>query len=129
MGEKLGVILVQLPPYFRKDTEVLNDFLHSYSGKARLAVEFRHDSWFSDEVLGLLEEHQSSLAVVESEDRPALRRVTAPFVYVRLRKGVYAEDELSDWAQWLHTLAQDVFVYLKHDEQAPVLAQQLIGKL
>lgn len=129
MGEKLGVLLVQLPPYFRKDTGVLNDFLQSYSPKARLAVEFRHDSWFSDDVLRLLEEHHSSLAVVESEDRSALRQVTAPFVYVRLRKGAYAEDELSDWAKWLHSLKQEVFVYLKHDEQAPVLAQQLIEKL
>jgi len=129
LQEKLGTILVQLPPYFRKDTEVLSAFLSRYAKKARLAFEFRHASWFDDETYSLLRKHQSALAVVEAEEQEAVRELTADFVYMRLRKGDYSQKELAAWAEWIRSQEVDVFCYLKHDEKAPVLAQQLLTAL
>lgn len=129
LGDKLGTILVQLPPYFRKDLTLLHNFLEKHSEAARLAVEFRHESWFTQETLELLEEHGASLVIVEADERPALREVTAPFVYLRLRKSGYTDEELQDWVRWIRLQQREVFVYLKHEEQAPSLAQCLLRAL
>ncbi|MDA2926409.1 DUF72 domain-containing protein [Acidobacteria bacterium AH-259-G07] len=126
LGDKLGTLLVQLPPYFREDKKVLEDFLQKYSKKAALAFEFRHPSWLTDNTFELLEAHAVALVVAESDERPALRTVTAPFVYVRLRKSEYSEDELQEWARWIASQKREAFVYLKHDTEAPRLAKQLI---
>jgi uncharacterized protein YecE (DUF72 family) len=123
---KLGTILVQLPPYFKRDDAVLKNFLQRNSKSARLAVEFRHDSWLNDEVYAILHEYGCALGVVEAEERAAVQKVTGPFCYMRLRKGDYTKDELAAWADWMRKQNSDVYCYLKHDERAPVLAQQLL---
>ncbi|MBM3801948.1 MAG: DUF72 domain-containing protein [Acidimicrobiia bacterium] len=90
---KLATLLVQLPPFLRKDSSALEAFLATYSSQARLAFEFRHASWFSDEILELLQKHRAALAVVEKEEgdsAEAPRQATGPFVYMRLRKGNYS---------------------------------------
>ena len=125
LGDKLGTILVQLPPYFRKDLASLSNFLQQNSGMVRLAVEFRHESWFCQDTFDLLEEHETSLVVVEADERPALRQITAPFVYLRLRKSGYKEEELQDWIGWIRSQQREVFAYFKHEEEAPGLAQRL----
>lgn len=125
MEPKLACILVQLPPWFKQDLEILNDFLRRYAPKAPLTLEFRHDSWFQENTYQMLERHGVPLAVVEADDRPALRRVTGSFVYSRLRKVEYADGDLSDWAEWFSSLSVDAFVYLKHAASAPQLARQL----
>ncbi len=132
LREKLGTVLVQLPPYFRKDLAVIEDFLAKFASKGRLAFEFRHPSWLGDETYRLLEKHESSLAVVEKEvgeGAEAPREVTGPFVYMRLRKGEYSKSELLEWAKWIRKQTGDVYCYLKHDEKAPLLAKQLIEAL
>ncbi|MFB3903291.1 MAG: DUF72 domain-containing protein [Acidobacteriota bacterium] len=126
---KLAAILVQLPPYFRKDTAVLGDFLDKYGRSLPLAFEFRHASWQSPDVLDLLSNRQAALVLAETDEAPALREVTGPFVYVRLRKQSYRDGELQSWARWLLDQRRPCFVYLKHDEQAPVLAVQLFEML
>src|SRR5262245_6493072 len=86
LSEKLATLLVQLPPFFRKEIETLEDFLKRFSSQARLAFEFRHRSWFCDDVYQLLRQHQCALAVVEKEEgdvAEAPREVTAPFIYMR----------------------------------------------
>ena len=129
MKEKLGTILVQLPPYARKDAAALATFLSQYASRARLAFEFRHESWFDAEVYALLKEHESALAVVEAEEQEAVREITGNFVYMRLRKGDYTPKELRQWAKWIKQQTVDVYCYLKHDDKAPVLAKQLIDLL
>ena len=130
LKEKLGPILVQLPPNLKKNAEVLSDFLGKYATKGRLAFEFRHDSWFDDEVYDLLRKHNSALGVVEKEDgTEPVREVTGPFVYMRLRKGDYSAAELGEWASWIRKQTADVYCYLKHDQKAPVLATQLLEVL
>ncbi|HJZ12743.1 MAG TPA: DUF72 domain-containing protein, partial [Acidobacteriota bacterium] len=113
----------------RKDTEALEAFLARFAAKARLACEFRHESWFDDETYGILRKHNSALAVVEGEERETVREITANFVYMRLRKEDYTKQELNDWADWIQSHKIDVYCYLKHDEKAPVLAQQLLAIL
>lgn len=129
MKEKLGTILVQLPPYAKKDTASLATFLSQYASRARLAFEFRHASWFDKETYALLKEHQSALAVVEAEEQDAVREITGNFIYMRLRKGDYTMKELQQWATWIKQQTLDVYCYLKHDEKAPLLAKQLMDLL
>lgn len=132
LKEKLATLLVQLPPFLRKDLVTLEEFLKKFSSQARLSFEFRHASWFCDDLYQLLRKHQSALAVVEQEEgdgAEAPREVTAPFVYVRLRKGEYSDAELEEWAKWIRRQTVDVFCYLKHDDEAPLLAKRLLKSL
>jgi uncharacterized protein YecE (DUF72 family) len=132
LKEKLGPILVQLPPNYKKDTDMLDAFLTSFATKANLAFEFRHESWFTNDVYDLLRKHKTTLGIVEKEegegpDTP--REVTGSFVYMRLRKGDYSGDEMLGWARWIRSQSVPVYCYLKHDDRAPVLARELLGAL
>jgi uncharacterized protein YecE (DUF72 family) len=126
LAEKLGTILVQLPPYFQKNAEALEAFTSAYAKKARLAFEFRHISWMDAEIYTILRNHNCAWGVVEAEDREAIREITADFVYMRLRKGDYTREELQAWGDWIKAQSVEVYCYLKHDEKAPVLAKQLM---
>jgi len=128
---KLGPILVQLPPTFKKDVPVLEEFTAKFSPGRKLAFEFRHESWLDEEVFELLRRHACAFGVVETEDphKATPREVTGPFVYMRLRKGEYSEGELAEWAEWIRSQSVDVYCYLKHDERAPVLAEELLAEL
>jgi uncharacterized protein YecE (DUF72 family) len=132
LKEKLGPILVQLPPNFKKDLEVLEAFLEKFAKQAKLAFEFRHESWFDDELFRLLQKHNTAFGVVEKEEGESgatPREVTGSFVYMRLRKGDYSKDEMLDWARWIKGQTISVYCYLKHDERAPRLANQLLSAL
>jgi uncharacterized protein YecE (DUF72 family) len=132
LKEKLGPTLVQLPPNFKKDLEVLEAFLEKFAKQVRLAFEFRHASWFDDELFELLRKHNTAFGVVEKEEGESgvtPREVTGAFVYMRLRKGDYSSDEMLEWARWIRSQTVPVYCYLKHDERAPVLANQLLSAL
>ena len=131
LKEKMGPVLVQLPPNLRKDVPLLEEFLAAFSSRGKLAFEFRHQSWFEDDVYDLLRRNKCALGVVEKEDDAAtvVREVTAPFVYMRLRKGDYSDAELAEWAEWIRSRDAEVCCYLKHDELAPLLASRLIDAL
>lgn len=132
LKEKLGPILVQLPPNFKKDLEVLEAFLEKFAKQGRLAFEFPHASWFDDELFELLRKHNAAFGVVEKEEDESgatPREVTGPFVYMRLRKGDYSKDEMGYWARWIRAQTVPVYCYLKHDERAPVLARELLVAL
>jgi len=132
LKEKLGPILVQLPPNFKKDLVVLGEFLAKFATRGKLAFEFRHQSWFDDELFELLRQHKTAFGVVEKEEGEAgitPREVTGSFVYMRLRKGDYSKDELSDWARWIRAQSVPVYCYLKHDDRAPVLAKEMLEAL
>ena len=132
LKEKLGPILVQLPPNYKKDLEVLEAFLAKFAKQGRLAFEFRHASWFDDELFALLRKHNTAFGIVEKEEGEAgvtPREVTGGFVYMRLRKGEYSEEEMLDWARWMRAQTVPVYCYMKHDERAPVLAKRLLDAL
>ena len=115
---KLGPVLFQLPPFLRCDLPRLKDFLAQLSRDTRSAFEFRHDSWFTDEVFTLLREANAALCEAESEKLETPHVRTADFTYFRLRKQSYSAQERSELAKRVHELAQsgDVFTYFKHED-------------
>jgi uncharacterized protein YecE (DUF72 family) len=132
LADKLGAVLVQLPPNMKADVPRLDDFLARNAAKLPLAVEFRHATWLSEATYEVLRKHRVALAVVEREEGEAIsspRLVTGRFAYVRLRKGEYTDAALRDWADWLRAQDVSAYCYLKHDELGPVLAQRLLVHL
>lgn len=134
LGEKRGAVLIQLPPNFEKDAEVLGAFLKGLPRKMKPAFEFRHKSWFADEVYDLLRKHNAALCLAESEDLVTPREVTADFGYLRLRREDYTDKELAEWVEFVKKQAKhwsDVFIYFKHEVSGvgPVFAAKTQGLL
>ena len=84
LGEKVGVLLVQLPPQLEYDYPRLEYFLRESPAWIRLAIEFRSASWNREDVFALLEQHGAAYCVMSGARLPCVLRATAPFVYVRL---------------------------------------------
>jgi uncharacterized protein YecE (DUF72 family) len=131
LEDKLGPILFQLPPSFRKDAGVLSAFLEELPDGVRAVFEFRHKSWFDDEVFESLRAHNAALCIAESADLSTPIQVTADFGYLRLRREDYGSADISRWSEMLRSNAStwsDAFVYFKHEEQGigPKLAAELI---
>lgn len=125
LGEKLGPVLFQLPPFVRKDAGVLRDFFATLPKAARAAFEFRHPSWFDDEIFTILNEHGAALCGGDSDegDRSPPFVPTAKFGYLRLRAPSYDAASLGTWAERI--LAQpfdEAYVYLKHEVLGPSYA-------
>jgi uncharacterized protein YecE (DUF72 family) len=132
MGEKLGVVLFQLPPTFKKDAAVLSDFLPTLPDGMRAAFEFRHASWFGDDVFEVLRSQNAALCVAESEDLATPRVATADFGYVRARREDYTKAEITGWADFIRAQEHgwgEAFVYFKHEEKAvgPKFAGELLA--
>ncbi len=132
LDAKLGPILFQLPPNFKRDDERLANFLDILDPRLRYAFEFRHASWFDDAVLELLSASDVALCVSQGEKLDTPRVATGGFVYVRLRRDEYSDDELNDWHIWMAEQAGagcEVFAYLKHDEEgaSPEYALRLLA--
>ena len=118
LGERLGPILFQLPPYLRADVERLRDFLAVVPENVRAAFEFRHESWFVDEVYRALADHGAALVTADTGEKPAPVVETAGFGYARLRRPGYGEAELAEWAAALKRCGwSDVFVFFKHEDE------------
>jgi uncharacterized protein YecE (DUF72 family) len=132
-GDHLGPILVQLPPTFKFDRPLLEDFLALRPPAFLFAFEVRHPSWYTDETYAVLRQHQTALCLSETEKQTPPDVITAPFTYARLRLENYTAKQLKTWRQRLDTWLDqgiDVYVYLKHEDagKAPVYAHQLLGK-
>ena len=119
LGEKLGPTLFQCPPSLKKDMGRLRDFLALVPRTWRAALEFRHASWFDDEVYDALRSHDIALVTAEEDDEPSTPLVaTAAWGYLRLRRTAYADDELNGWLERIKAQPwQEAFVFLKHDEE------------
>lgn len=134
LGPRLGPLLFQLPPFMRKDVDRLSSFLDQIGAlpqRPRVAFEFRHASWFDDEVWAALRAHGAALCVAEGEALQAPLVATADWGYLRLRRDAYPDALVSEWAQKI--LAQpwsEAYVYIKHDEgDAPSVAKRLTEAL
>jgi uncharacterized protein YecE (DUF72 family) len=128
---KLGPILLQLPPNFMRDDAKLHEFLCGLPPDYRWAVEFRHESWRSPEVGDILRRHGVAWAMVDTDDQQVDSHDTARFWYIRLRRREYSKRRLTKWANLLleaRERGQDCYVYCKHeDEGSPwVWADQLL---
>ena len=127
LGPKLGPLLFQLPPYMKKDVELLEVFLHDLPTGLKPVVEFRHASWLSDDTYDVLRRFGVALCAADSEERTTPVEVTTSFGYLRLRRTDYDEAAL---AQWIERIAatpwNEVFVYFKHEDEGagPTFASQ-----
>lgn len=138
LGNKLGPILFQLPPYWRRDAARLEEFLHALPKQRRFAFEFRDPSWFHEEVYSLLRQHTAAFCVFDLAGQQSPALLTADFAYLRLHgpsefkyAGRYSRAQLRSWLRcaesWLAEGAQEVFVYFDNDEAgyAALNAQEL----
>jgi uncharacterized protein YecE (DUF72 family) len=130
LKQRMGPLLFQLPPNMKKDTGRLRDFLALFPKTVRAAFEFRHQSWFDDEIFALLREHQAALCIAEAEGDLEVPFVsTADWGYLRLRMPDYSDADLKAWlkkvrkAEW-----QDAFVFFKHEDEGkgPAMAKRFL---
>jgi uncharacterized protein YecE (DUF72 family) len=123
LGEQLGPTLFQLPPTFQKDAARLGSFLARLPRRWKAGLEFRHASWFDDQIYELLKLHDVALVTVdenESEGRGTPLIPTATWGYFRLRRGAYATRDLEAWAMRLSRNEwTESYVFLKHEEGSP----------
>jgi uncharacterized protein YecE (DUF72 family) len=131
LEDRLGAVLFRLPENMEKDIKRLEMFLKDLPPDAPAAFDFRHPSWFDDEVAALLRSHKRVLCIGDMEELPSRDIVkTADWGYVRLRRVRYSERELKKWLSriraqdWTHT-----FVFFKHEDEGtgPKLAAQFVA--
>jgi len=115
---KLGPVLFQLPPNFKCDLPRLGKFLAALPEGIRYAFEFRHSSWFVEEVFAQLRLSNVALCLAESEKLQTPNVVTADFCYLRLRKEKYSPRARKNLAGRIAEYASrgDVFAYFKHED-------------
>ena len=145
LGEKLAVILWQLPPNLRYNPERLEEFCQLLKAEyleKQHAFEFRHQSWLNEDCYDILSAHAFALCIPVGPGYPRQEQMTAPFSYIRFHSGEtrsnssYTDKELSQWAtkikQWLDE--RDVYVYFNNDasgfaiDNAKKLRDYLIAK-
>jgi uncharacterized protein YecE (DUF72 family) len=122
---KLGLLLFQLPPTFKVDTERLTSFLNIPElrtlGSTPIAFEFRHESWFNDEIYAILREHNAALCIAESDDlrTPEVHTATNHTCFRLRRTNGYSAEELDAFAKRFTSLAEtrDVYAYFKHEDE------------
>ena len=134
LGEKLGVVLFQLPPNFARDLDRLDAFLLDVPPGARAAFEFRHPSWFDESVYERFRARNLALCLADSEKLSTPAVATASYGYLRLRDEGYQDADLDHWADLIRQHQdrwQDTFVYFKHEEEGkgPEFARRLMDRL
>ncbi|MEK7215562.1 MAG: DUF72 domain-containing protein, partial [Chloroflexota bacterium] len=134
LGDKLGMLLFQLPPNLKIDLERFDQFLEWLPLGTRAAFEFRNDSWYDAEVYRRLADRQLALCVTDTEGSTTPVVASAPYAYFRLRDEGYTEAGLTAWARDILDKAQDltdVYVYFKHEDEGkgPAFAKTFEGLL
>lgn len=132
LDERLGPVLFQLPPTFKKDADLLNSFLREFPS-IRAAFEFRHESWFDNHIFELLRSRNIALCIADTDAIATPRKITANYGYLRLRREDYARADVERWAEFVRqqTSWVDAFVYFKHEAVGigPKLATQMMELL
>jgi len=125
LGDKLGPLLFQLPPNFKKEAGRLGELLALLPSGLRAAFEFRHESWFEEEVYALLRTRNAALCIADTEEGSTPAVATADFGYLRLRAVEYTDDDFGRWVETIHGVGaswRNAFVFFKHEIDAPRLA-------
>lgn len=130
LEDRLGAILFQLPPNMKKDLERLEKFLGHLPQTTKATFEFRHQTWFDDDVLKLLRESNRALCMSDTDDLPVTHiDKTAGWGYLRLRRVEYSDADLAEWANRIREQEwNEVFVFFKHEDEGtgPRLAKQFL---
>jgi uncharacterized protein YecE (DUF72 family) len=129
LGPRLGPLFFQLPPSFRKDAARLADLLVRLPPDLRVAFEFRHASWFADDVYECLRARNAALCVADTEEGSTPAVATADWGYLRLRAVDYTDAQLAGWLATMRRIGagwRDAFVFFKHEERGtgPALAKR-----
>jgi uncharacterized protein YecE (DUF72 family) len=126
---RLGPLLFQLPPNLKKDLPRLEAFLDEIPDTARAAFEFRHESWFDEDVFAALRARGAALCIADSEKISAPLVRTAAFTYFRLRDEGYQDADIARWTDRVRdaSRAGEVYVFFKHEEsgKGPAFAKQM----
>jgi uncharacterized protein YecE (DUF72 family) len=130
LKKQQGPLLFQLPPNFKKDVARLKRFLTLLDGQATVAFEFRHPSWFDEEVFACLRKHSVALCIADAEELPKTDFVTtAKWGYLRLRRPTYTTKQLQAWIDELRSAKlREAYVFFKHEETGagPKLAARFL---
>src|SRR6185312_15188180 len=125
LGPKAGPVLFQLPPMFEKNRERLAGFLKLLNPERRYAFEFRHASWYEDDILDLLRDNDIALCISDHHDAPSPWVATAQHVYVRGHgpggryRGHYGRNTLDKWQRWLNRITRGrAYVYFDNDQKS-----------
>ena len=128
--DRLGAVLFRMPEDFKKDLARLETFLKALPADTPTVFEFRHESWFDDEVLGLLRSHKRVLCVSDRDEMPMDHiDKTADWGYVRLRRVKYSDADLKGWIKRIKAQKwKDTYVFFKHEDKAtgPKLAARFV---
>ena len=128
---RLGPVLFQLPPNFKKDIPRFESFLDTLPPGTVAAFEFRNGSWFDDELYQRLRARNLALCIADSETRSTPVEITADYAYFRLRDEGYTPSEIKEWAKTIQektAACKEVYVYFKHEEagKGPEFAKVLL---
>jgi uncharacterized protein YecE (DUF72 family) len=132
LKDRLEAVLFQFPPFFKCDNERLASFLAALPPDIPAAFEFRHESWFTEEMYGILQGKGAALCVHDADDKTTPVRLTSRFAYLRLRKSRYSPESRAEWQETFRGwIAQgvDVFAFIKHQDnpEAPLVALEFGG--
>lgn len=137
-ARRLAPVLFQLPPNFKGDPQRLAAFLELLPRTLRVAFEFRHESWFMEEVYSVLKRRHAALCVAETDDFQTPRVFTAEFAYFRLRKSNYSPAARKKIADALRSVTRetpdvsvrDVYAFFKHEEnpKSPNWAREVLNQ-
>jgi len=129
LGDRLGPALFQLPPNLKKDLPRLTDFLGLLPPASRAAFEFRHESWFGDDVFEALRDRGAALCIAEDEELATPMVATASWGYLRLRRQDYDDAAVAAWARKIHGHTWgEAYAFFKHEDggAGPKLAEKLL---
>ena len=122
LTQKIGVILWQLPPNLKKDINLLEKFINLLDPKLRQCIEFRHESWFDEEVYTILKKYEIGFCIISAPELPSVIKITSDFAYIRWHgikewyKYNYSKDELRRWAKIIKNMqVDDIFGYFNND--------------
>ena len=118
LKQRLGPLLFQLPPYMKKDATRLRELLGLLQPRQRGAFEFRHPSWFDEEIFDLLRGHQSAFCIADDDNDMNVPFIsTADWGYLRLRRLDYNETALNEWIKRIRGQKwKDAFIFFKHED-------------
>jgi uncharacterized protein YecE (DUF72 family) len=119
LKKRLGPLLFQLPSNMRKNIQRLQEFLAQLPPECQATFEFRHESWFDEEVFALLREYQAALCIAQAEDEVEVPFVsTADWGYLRLRLPDYTDADLKAWATKIREQGwREAYVFFKHEDE------------
>ena len=118
LGPKLGPVLFQMPPFFKKDLGRLRDFLRQLPEDCRAAFEFRHPSWFADDVYDVLKTAGAPLCLADTDDEEPPLVATGNWGYLRLRRTDYDAARLRTCVQRIRSQPwENTYVFFKHEDE------------